>query len=293
MNPQYLLTETHAIADIGKAGSSSLSSAILTQLHPDKVIIFAGHDPSNSPTHLGRSRIPRTGSPDLPVLIPVRDAVERFRSACSQSRIEDVDALLTKLENGEVLHSDVLAIDSFHFRPQSNYLYPDSTVRLYKFPEHFDAMGTDAGLTVPMPVINDAESNNPPKPDLTPDQLARVGVIYADDIALFESITDAGQELATDPAPVITPDPEPAYVPLVVAAWRIKAIAELQGLTASIDVAIEAIEDPATKVVASYSWKEGNEISRASSLIISMAAGLGLSDTDLDTMFISAAALPV
>ena len=60
-----------------------------------------------------------------------------------------------------------------------------------------------------------------------------------------------------------------------------------------IEAALEAITDPQTKIVAKLSWKEGNEISRQSALIISMAGGLGLSDEDLDGMFIAAAALEV
>lgn len=182
-----------------------MSSAILTQLHPEKVIVWAGADPTNTPSHLGRNRIPRTETPELPALIPVRDAVERFRSACSQSRIDDVDALLTQLETGggDFGVNNIPAIESYHFRPQSDYLYPDSTVKLYKFPEHFDALGAEAGLTTPMPVVNDGDSQNPPKPDLTAEQEARVQAIYADDITLFDSIAGAGQELVVPPAPPI------------------------------------------------------------------------------------------
>ena len=207
MKLNYLITPTANIADIGKVGSSSLSYAILQSFHPEKEIVWEGADPANTPNHLGRNRIPRTETPELTVLVPVRDAVERFRSACSQSRIEDVDALLTKLETDGVLRNDNKAIESFHFRPQSDYLYPDSTVKLYRFPEDLDALGTEAGLPVPLPVINDGDSQNPPKPNLTAEQEARVLAIYADDVTLFESIATAGQELVVPPTPLAPPEP--------------------------------------------------------------------------------------
>jgi len=207
MKLNYLITPTANIADIGKVGSSSLSYAILKTFHPEKEIVWEGADPANTPNHLGRNRIPRTETPELTVLVPVRDAVERFRSACSQSRIEDVDALLTKLETGGVLRNDNKAIESFHFRPQSDYLYPDSTVKLYRFPEDFDALGTEGGLPVPLPVINDGDSQNPPKPNLTAEQITRLEAIYADDIALRDSIATAGQELIVPPAPPAPTEP--------------------------------------------------------------------------------------
>ena len=207
MKLNYLITPTANIADIGKVGSSSLSYAILQSFHPEKEIVWEGADPANTPNHLGRNRIPRTETPELTVLVPVRDAVERFRSACSQSRIEDVDALLTKLETDGVLRNDNKAIESFHFRPQSDYLYPDSTVKLYRFPEDLDALGTEAGLPVPLPVINDGDSQNPPKPNLTAEQEARVLAIYADDVTLFESIATAGQELVVPPTPLAPTEP--------------------------------------------------------------------------------------
>jgi len=114
--------------------------------------------------------------------------------------------------------------------------------------------------------------------------------LTADEIQLVESTTS--DKILQWVDEILTEVDRPIVVPQVVAAWRIKAIAELQGLTASINAAIDAIADPATKVVARLSWDEGNEISRTSGLIVSMAAGLGLADEQLDGMFVAAANLP-
>jgi uncharacterized protein YuzE len=82
-------------------------------------------------------------------------------------------------------------------------------------------------------------------------------------------------------------------VPQNLPAWRVKAICDIQELTSSIEAALDAIEDVNTKFVAKRSWYEGNEIYRKSQLLVSMASGLGLTDEQLDNMFIAAGELSV
>lgn len=196
MKPKFILIPDNVIADIGKVGSTTIFRAVLETYHPDRVPITLGADISNSPDNGGRGRVDRTDNPTAPVLLPVRDPIERFRSACSQSRIDDVDVLLTHLEEGtgEIGPKKTPIIESYHFRPQVDYRNSNQPMKLYKFPEHIDDLATEAGLPTPMPTVNDSISNNPPKPDLTPAQLTRVESIYAEDILLFNSITAAGQD---------------------------------------------------------------------------------------------------
>ena len=78
---------------------------------------------------------------------------------------------------------------------------------LFKFPEHLDELAAFLGLES-IDRVNDGETNNPPKPDLTAEQLTLVREIYADDIALYASIATAGQSLTVAP-----PEPEPEPVP--------------------------------------------------------------------------------
>jgi hypothetical protein len=59
-----------------------------------------------------------------------------------------------------------------------------------------DEMAIEAGLQLPLPVVNES---GPDKPDLTPEQVARVEAIYADDIALHNSITEVGQVYVAPP----------------------------------------------------------------------------------------------
>lgn len=279
-NPKYfLLPSGESIASIGKSGSTAIGKAILLQHYPALEPVMLGADATNAAGWQGF--VPKTNGTPLSAIVAIREPIERFRSACAQERITDVDTLLTRLEDSE---DDKL--NGYHFRPSS--VYPVADTSLYQFPEHIAELANALGLT-DIPSVND-NSNNIPKPDLTTEQITRLEVIYAEDITLFNSIAEAGQSYTAPPQP--EPEPEPVYVPRIVAAWRIKAIAELQGLTASIDAAIDTIPAPQTKIVAGFSWREGNEISRTSPLILSMAAGLGLDDEQLDGMFIAAASLP-
>lgn len=210
----YIKTPSLAIAEIGKGGSSAIGQAVLHTFLPEKVPVWGGADPMNTPSSWGRDRVTRTETPDGIVLVPVREPVERFRSACAQTRITDVDDLLTKIENqahlgtSYVIERGITWDKHFHFRPTVDYTV-DLTVKLYKFPEQIDELAAEAGLPVPLPTVNDSNSNNPPKPDLTASQLARVEAIYADDIALYNSITTAGQEFVgavTPPTPATEED---------------------------------------------------------------------------------------
>lgn len=90
------------------------------------------------------------------------------------------------------------------------------------------------------------------------------------------------------------PDPEWYEQP----AWRIRAIADVTPhgggmLIDSITAAIDAIVDPAEKAVAKQVFFGGNTLRRDSALLTSMAAGLGLTDAELDTLFQQADAIVV
>jgi hypothetical protein len=188
--PYYNYNGIH-VACIFKSGSSAIARAIHFALKPDYQIISASgnadmvervmHNPG------WQAMAPKTFEPISP-LIPVRDPVERFRSACAQEG-KTAEEALNLLDEGEA---------SQHFRKQSDYLIGDCT--LYKFPEHIAELATEIGLDG-IPEVNTSETNNGPKPDLTPEQLARVEALYADDIALYESITEAGQVYVVEPEP--------------------------------------------------------------------------------------------
>jgi len=81
-------------------------------------------------------------------------------------------------------------------------------------------------------------------------------------------------------------------------AWRIRAVAKLTPfgdgtLMDGVDAAIAGITDPQEKAIAEEVFYHGNTLRRDSTLLVTMAAGLGVSDEDLDTLFETAFAIEV
>lgn len=227
MKPQFIQTPNFDIADVGKVGSSSIYRAVLRTFHSDRIPVSVGYDMSNQPNDGGRQRVDRTSEPTNTVLLFVREPVERFRSACAQSRIKDIDELLTHLENGtgEAGLQKISLIESYHFRPHSDYRATGRPTKAFRFPDHIAEFVSVSGLD-DLPVVNDA-ANNPPKPALTPEQQARVEAIYAADTALFDSIAEAGQYLE-----VVEMLPEPV-IPLTEAERQAQAIQTARDAAAS------------------------------------------------------------
>ena len=67
------------------------------------------------------------------------------------------------------------------------WLLPDT--KLYRFPDHLVEAATELGMQLPLPVVNAASR---PKPTLTAEQQQVVEEYYAEDIALYNSITAPG-----------------------------------------------------------------------------------------------------
>jgi len=98
-------------------------------------------------------------------------------------------------------------------------------------------------------------------------------------------------QTATPPAP----NPEWYIQP----AWRIRAISKVTPygdgtLMDAIDTIIVSLSgDPVQKAVAEESFYGGNILERDSTLLVNMAAGLGLVDDQLDELFLQADSIEV
>ena len=291
------------VLSIPKTASSSLRLGLFDALYPN---YFKGSADA-TPYLIFRMRTRKLTNPhpidEVTPHVLVREPIAKFISGMQKSlgftSEEEIDQVISELENilvgGEKQEDqELLKVDHsyHHVKPSSMFLGLNNL--LYKMDEHLDEFMNAIGLAE-LPAEN-ATQGDPIT--LTTEQTTRLEVLFADDIALYNSITESAMAYFNQPlqdemdAEIEAQKPKPP-VPQVVAAWRIKAIAELQGLTASIDAAIDAITDPQVKIVAGLSWREGNEIARNSSLIISMAQGLGLTEEQLDEMFIAAATLEV
>ena len=183
----YFITPNYSVAFNAKVASSTLARAVISAFHPATEAMIQG---AAYPAHLGPDGVrwqgacPKEREPSKPVVLIVREPVARFRTAMAQVGLADVDAALAALEqDGSVqsprrprpLRQDV------HFRHQHEKLHGGTAFRL----EDLDEAATFIGLSLPLPTINEASR---PKPDLTPEQEARVLAYYAADAALYASL---------------------------------------------------------------------------------------------------------
>lgn len=84
----------------------------------------------------------------------------------------------------------------------------------------------------------------------------------------------------------------PQQVPLSIANWRAKAVIELTGLTAQVEQALAAMTGP-EGVVARSAWNGNADFARNGATVTTLATTLGLSDQQVDQMFIQASQLTV
>jgi hypothetical protein len=96
----------------------------------------------------------------------VRNPIERFRSMCAHVPGRPIDEHLANPVYGPL--------------PQGNF------VRYFRFEDQLDDAAAWLGLPTPLP--QEDATSEADKPTLTAEQEARVREIYADDIALWESL---------------------------------------------------------------------------------------------------------
>ena len=166
MNRFFQLPNGSVIPFIPKCGLASTAGSIF--FHQKKIKV-----------HNFKLTRPVLNHDNKPALAPIRDAVERFKSAVYQvnkgDQIITVDEILDGLEAGTYRNQ--------HFQSQTDILKGCDgckSVKLYRFPEDFKQMLSDAGLDL----ISEHRNKSTDKPELTEEQETRVRALYADDIAL-------------------------------------------------------------------------------------------------------------
>ena len=208
---QYFVLPHCCIAFNAKVASSALASAIVRKHHPERLqkalddyeknwSQFSDEFKASLPESFQRmfrcdmnesisfwqNLCTITREPKLPVLLLVRNPIDRFLSGAAYLN-QDVDRLLTGLENDDheyVLESLPLIIrKNTHFIKQSWLMVGDT--RLYRFPDHLERFCHDAGLEWPLPKINEGKQV---KPILTDEQIKRVQAYYAEDVELYNSL---------------------------------------------------------------------------------------------------------
>ena len=78
-----------------------------------------------------------------------------------------------------------------------------------------------------------------------------------------------------------------SQTPQEVQLWRIRTIIKLLQLETQIEIAIDTLPEP-SKTAATYIWKFGTTVERASQTILLLQAALQLTDEQVDDLFIQA-----
>lgn len=108
------------------------------------------------------------------------------------------------------------------------------------------------------------------------------------DRANFTGIPGAEWEVRPYVVPVITA-PSPVVPPSV--TMRQARLALLgAGLLASVNAVIEAMGEP-TRSAAQIEWEYSNELQRGNALVAALGPALGLTESEIDQLFITAATL--
>ena len=85
----------------------------------------------------------------------------------------------------------------------------------------------------------------------------------------------------------IEPEP-PVPVPSPVSRFQARAALHLAGQLAAVEALMQS---PSTPVLARLAWQEAIEFRRESPTVAAMGAALGMSDADIDALFVAAAAI--
>lgn len=196
----FILPECY-IAFNAKVASSSLARMIIRDCYPE---LESKIQNAAYPVGKGANDVqwqgfcPRTDAPEnKPILLFVRDPIERFKSAIAQFNGIDVDEVLNALNVGGYINFTrmdnhcirIYPQNNIHFTLQSKFIIPNCVIKLYKFPEHLDDLIVDAGLSLSLVTINQAKHE---KPVLTTEQESKVLAYYANDKILFDSILSPG-----------------------------------------------------------------------------------------------------
>jgi hypothetical protein len=179
----YQITPKYCFAVNPKVGCTSFSRAIVETHYPElfETARQNGVVPDNYPWIL---LSPLVTVPDRPVVLLVRNPVDRFISAICQTKLPAAVALDCLLNDGFYHFSNrskpTRLREDEHFRPQSRLVTANTTVLL--FPDQIQIAANLLQLGA-LPHLN---QNLHGKPTLTAAQTSQVNYLYAADLELFQ-----------------------------------------------------------------------------------------------------------
>ena len=176
---QYFISKDFCFPENAKTSSNAVCHAILQKDFPEKFAEINEADAAENP-FIYRTHVEQTDTPQLPILMLMREPVDRFISAASMNHgLWDVQEIIDSLTSGTGYWAE-----GHLFQKQSDFVIEGKTT-IFKFPDQLKEFCAKAGFQFPLPKLNEATGE---KKTLTPEQLAFVQEYYADDINLFGSL---------------------------------------------------------------------------------------------------------
>lgn len=104
------------------------------------------------------------------------------------------------------------------------------------------------------------------------------------------TVVGQGEIVEADTIAWPEPPPIPTPVPQSVTMRQARLALHAAGLLSGVDAAIASMQEPA-KTAATIEWEYASAVERNAGLVPAMAAALGMSEADIDNLFITAATL--
>lgn len=104
------------------------------------------------------------------------------------------------------------------------------------------------------------------------------------------TVVGQGEIVEADTIQWPEPPAPPVPVPQSVTMRQARLALHAAGLLAGVDAAIASMQEPA-KTAAAIEWEYASAVERNAGLVPAMAAALGMSDADIDDLFVTAATL--
>ena len=229
----YYSTPNYSVALNAKVGSSTMARLIIKRFYPKEHTKINYARFPNGITENQKQwhwMCPGSPIPDKPIVLMVRNPVDRFITACQQINIkpEDIDTAIDSLVDDnaflrtredikvskqlanlekrnskklEIRQSRIdqgLPVRDFkrfgYLRDDVHFLHQHKYVQketyIFKFPDHLAECLSFIGINSEPILINKAKRD---KPTLSPDQTNLVENYYNKDIELFNSINQPGQ----------------------------------------------------------------------------------------------------
>lgn len=113
-------------------------------------------------------------------------------------------------------------------------------------------------------------------------------VIDGDGVSRMSMLASA----VPDGAEILPADPEPPAAPHLVTRRQARRALALAGVLELVQSALDAIPDPTQRTLAKIDWDDALEFRRDDPTLLMIAAGLGLTEEQLDDLFILAGGQP-